>query len=57
MMYLKGFESLVDLIRYFSNEEICIEYLEHIRWAGNIVSPFDPTSKAYKCSKGYWCKN
>lgn len=42
----------------FKNEEDCIKHLEYIRWAGNVVSPFDPTSKVYHC-KGhkYKCKN
>ena len=48
---------MIGLINTFSNEQKCIEYLEQIRWNGKVVSPFDPTSKVYKCSKGYWCKN
>lgn len=54
---LTGFNSLVELIRFFSSEEKCIDYLEDIRWNGNVVSPFDSSSKVYKCSRGYWCKN
>lgn len=57
MKTLDKFNSLLDLIHYFSNEEKCIEYLEELRWNGNVISPFDSTSKVYKCSKGYWCKN
>ena len=57
MIDLRGFNSLIDLIQTFSTEEKCIEYLEKVRWNGNIISPFDPSSKVYKCSKGYWCKN
>lgn len=57
MIDLKGFNSLFDLLHTFSSEEKCIEYLEMIRWNGNVVSPFDSKSKVYKCSKGYWCKN
>ena len=45
------------MIRFFSTEEKCIEYLEGVRWNGHVVSPFDPTSKVYKCARGYWCKN
>ena len=56
MIDLKGFDSLMDLMCYFSNEEKCIEYLERVRWNGNVVSPFDPTSKVHKCTKGYWCE-
>ena len=57
MIDLNGFNSLVDLMEYFSTEQKCIEYLERIRWGGKVVSPFDDTSKVYKCSNGYWCKN
>ena len=57
MINLKRFHSLFDLINTFSSEEKCIEYLEQIRWNGNVVSPFDSKSKVYKCSKGYYCKN
>lgn len=57
MIDLRGFNSLIGLINTFPSEQKCIEYLEQIRWNGKVVSPFDPTSKVYKCSKGYWCKN
>lgn len=57
MINLKGFNSLFDLINTFSSEEKCIEYLEKIRWNGKVISPFDSTSKVYKCSRGYCCKN
>ncbi|MBQ3833312.1 MAG: IS1595 family transposase [Bacteroidales bacterium] len=57
MTGLKEFNSLIDLVRFFSTEEKCIEYLEQIRWNGNVVSPFDSSSKVYKCKNRYWCKN
>ncbi len=57
MIDLSDFNSLFDLVQIFSSEEKCIEYLESIRWKDGVISPFDPTSKVYKCSKGYWCKN
>ena len=42
----------------FPTEESCIEYLEKIRWNGHVVSPFDETSKVYKCrNHKYRCKN
>ncbi|MBR6560068.1 MAG: IS1595 family transposase [Alistipes sp.] len=56
MIILSKFNSLFELIRTFSDEEKCIEYLEQIRWKDGVISPFDSTSKVYKCSKGYWCK-
>lgn len=56
MINLSGFNSLFELMKTFSSEEKCIEYLEGVRWGGNVISPFDSNSKVYKCSKGYWCK-
>lgn len=42
----------------FPDEESCIRYFEEMRWNGKVVSPFDPSSKVYKCSNGkYKCKN
>jgi hypothetical protein len=52
------FSSLVDLISTFSTEQKCIDHLEAILWGGFVVSPFDPTSKVYKCAGNkYKCKN
>lgn len=57
-MIIKDFNSLIELFDTFPNERKCIEHLEWLRWNGNVVSPFDATSKVYKC-KGYRyrCKN
>ena len=41
------FETLIELIRTFPDEETCIKYLEDIIWEGKPVSPFDPSSKVY----------
>lgn len=56
-MLLK-FKSLFDLQNELVDEQACIDYLEERRWKGNVVSPFDPTSKVYKCKNNrYRCKN
>jgi len=53
-----NFNSIIELIRAFPDEQTCVSYLEKRRWAGNVVSPFDEISKVYTCSKGrYRCKN
>ena len=42
----------------FPDEESCIRYYEKERWGDKVVSPFDPTSKVYKCKNHrYKCKN
>ncbi len=42
----------------FPDEESCVRYLENLRWSGKVFSPFDPTSKVYRCSNGkYKCRN
>ena len=29
----------------FPDEQSCIDYFEKLKWNGNVVSPFDKTSK------------
>lgn len=56
-MSYKGFKSVFELMKYFPDEQSCIDILEEERWGGNIISPFDPTSKVYKCKGNrYKCK-
>lgn len=53
-------ESLFDFLKSNPSEQDCIDYFEERRWKGNVISPFDPTSKVYKCkSRKNWykCKN
>ena len=57
-MFNSRFKSLKDLQDAFPTEQHCIDYLEEKRWGGKVVSPFDPTSKVYKCKDNkYRCKN
>ena len=52
------FNSILELIKAFPDEQTCINHLEELRWNGNVVSPFDPTSKVYDCKGNkYKCKN
>lgn len=54
----KDFNSLIELFEAFPDEQSCIDHLEWLRWHGDVVSPFDPTSKVYKCKDNkYRCKN
>ena len=57
-MFNNRFTSLSDLRKAFPTEQSCIDYLEERRWHGNVISPFDKTSKVYKCKDNkYRCKN
>ena len=52
------FKSIIELLNAFPDEQTCINHLEELRWNGNVISPFDPTSKVYKCKGNkYRCKN
>jgi transposase-like protein len=52
------FKSIHDFLAVFPDEQACINHLEQIRWGGNIISPFDETSKVYKCAGNkFKCKN
>lgn len=54
----KDFNSIIELFEAFPDEQSCIDHLERLRWHGDVVSPFDPTSKVYKCKDNkYRCKN
>ena len=55
---MKG-ESLYTVFsKALSSEKKAIKYFEKMRWDGKVVSPFDATSKVYKCGNGkYKCKN
>ncbi|MDR1883879.1 MAG: hypothetical protein LBR26_14015 [Prevotella sp.] len=52
------FNSTLDFLKAFPNEQACIDHLEFLRWNGNVISPFDFTSKVYKCKDNrYRCEN
>lgn len=52
------FNTLSELTARFPDEQTCTQYLEIVRWRGKPVSPFDATSKVYKCKDNqYKCKN
>lgn len=54
---LPEFKSIFDLLKAFPTEQSCIDHLERLSWNGNPVSPFDATSKVYKCANNkYKCK-
>lgn len=53
-----NFNSILELIKEFKDEQTCINHLEELRWNGDVISPFDQTSKVYKCKNNkYRCKN
>lgn len=57
-MINKDFNSIIEIIQTFKDEQTCLEYLEELRWGGVVISPFDKDSKVYKCKGGkYRCKN
>ena len=61
MIILQKFNNLIQLFSYFNNEQVCREYLEQIRWNGNITCPYEDckhdkvfkysNGKVYKCDK------
>ncbi len=58
-MIITNFNTIIDLVRAFPDEQTCIDHLESLRWDnGKVVSPFDQNSKVYKCARNrYRCKN
>jgi hypothetical protein len=39
MVLLRKFKTLIDLLSYFKDEQVCREYLAQIRWNGNVQCP------------------
>lgn len=57
-MINQDFNSILELIQAFPDQQTCINHLEQLRWNGNVVSPFDAESKVYDCKGNkYKCKN
>lgn len=54
-----SFSNLVEVMMHFSNQETCKEYLENIRWKGNITCPVCEGEKVYILKKSftYKCAN
>lgn len=61
MVSLNKFKTLIDLLDYFSNETVCREHLEKIRWNGELRCAYSDCNhnhvfkykdaKIYKCAK------
>lgn len=48
----------LEFIQIVKDEKACYDLYEQWKWGGKVVSPFDPTSKVYKCKNHkYKCKN
>ncbi len=57
-MINQDFNSILELVQAFPDQQSCMDHLEQLRWNGNVVSPFDATSKVYDCKGNkYKCKN
>lgn len=55
---MKPKDGILNFMLNFPDEESCVKYLEKLRWGNTVVSPFDSTSKVYKCANGkYKCRN
>jgi len=52
------FNSLQELNDSFPTEISCVNFLEDLRWNGEVSSPFDEFSRVYQCqSNRYRCRN
>lgn len=55
---MKPKDGILNFMTAFPDEQSSVRYFENLRWGGKVVSPFDPTSKVYKCANGkYKCRN
>lgn len=55
---MKAKDGILNFMMAFPDEASCIAYLEKLRWKNGVISPFDSSSKVYKCANGkYKCRN
>lgn len=55
---MKRERRFIEFTATFPDEESAIRFYEKIRWGDKVISPFDESSKVYKCKNGmYKCKN
>jgi len=54
MIQLQKFKTLIDLLSYFNDEQICRDYLELLRWANGPTCPYKDCqhNKVFKFSNG-----
>jgi transposase-like protein len=50
------FNSLIQVLDYFKNEEVCKAYLANSRWGGEAACPHCGNVGAYITNRGYKCK-
>ena len=43
--------NFLEFIQIVKDENACYDLYEQWKWGDKVVSPFDPTSKVYKCKK------
>jgi transposase-like protein len=55
---MKKFDTLIDATIYFSDEQVCRDYLENIRWGDTPICPHCGNKEVYRYSNGklYKCK-
>ena len=52
----KSFTNLIEVMMHLSSDTTCREYLEQMRWGGNIVCPHcENNEKIYTMKKNYKC--
>lgn len=49
---MEKFNSLIQLTQHFSDEKVCREHLENIRWNGNPICPYCGHEKVYRIEDG-----
>ncbi|MBS1597262.1 MAG: IS1595 family transposase [Bacteroidetes bacterium] len=52
-----NFKTLPECLDYFSDEEVCRQYLEHQRWGGTPACPFCGVINPYRTNRGFKCRD
>jgi transposase-like protein len=52
---MKQYNNLIQIFKYFKNNEICEKHLEKVRWNNEVVCPFCNSKVVYKTKLRYFC--
>jgi len=52
---MKQYNNLIQIFKYFKNNEICEKHLEKVRWNNEVVCPFCSSNVVYKTKLRYFC--
>jgi transposase-like protein len=52
---MTNYNSLLQVAQYFSDEKVCRNHIEKMRWTNGVICPFCNHTKIYRTNRGFKC--